>query len=946
LPRKTDFAIMLFLLVFFMGMLTLALKAQPAKAQVQPQFDGPLIWTGVTETTVTLQWPRSGFYFFTGYNLFESSTGVNGPYTQIFWTGDEGVTSFPAIGLSSNTNYWFYVEEHASFSQYGRSNTLQVTTASNPWLWVASSDNTSATLAWIDYNTYSPSEPFVSYILQVSTSGPSGPWSTCASITYASQNNFTQMGLSATTGYWFQLYDVVGQYGNTFLSYSNTVVVPPRSFSVSISPSSVTMDLGQSQLFNSTVYGGTPPYSYQWGWYEPGPAGPANIPPANITWSQISSLASISSGANSTWAFTPSYVSTFVVYVDVTDNAGFQSGNAATVIVNPVPSVAISPSSLVMDTGQSQLVTSNVTGGTPPYSYVWYVGDQEINFHNTPLTINAFGRIGDGPNPFASPGSYTVCLNVTDSADANTISNNASITINPAPSVSISPTGATMTVGQFQTFNSTVSYGISPYTCQWFLNGTAVATSPTWTFAPTTAGFYTVYVNVTDAASAVAMSNIATVTVRAPALVQYTIGTSPLGLSVVMDGVTYGSPQTFTWNAGSVHTLNVNSPQGSYVFANWSDGLAQSHQVTVGTLNTTITAYFNQPVQYTIATNPSGLSINVDGTPYVSPQTFTWNVGSVHTLGVNSPQSGYVFANWSDGLAQSHQIAVGVVNTTVTAYFNQQTQYTIVTSPSGLSVTVDSVTFTSPQTFTWNVGSIHTLSVASPQGSYVFANWSDGGAQSHQITTGSSNTTITANFNQQPLVHDIAVTNVTTSKTGCTPMPTVGQNFTETVNVTVADTGNYTESTVNVTVYATQTAYYNTTTQSWTAIPLILQTPVTINFATVSLNVGQNTTLTFKWNITGFAYGNYTISATAGPVQGETNTGDNTFTNCNILVTIQGDINGDGKVSLVDLVLLASAYGSHPGDAKWNPNADINGNGVIDLTDLVTMAKYYEQTVL
>jgi hypothetical protein len=59
---------------------------------------------------------------------------------------------------------------------------------------------------------------------------------------------------------------------------------------------------------------------------------------------------------------------------------------------------------------------------------------------------------------------------------------------------------------------------------------------------------------------------------------------------------------------------------------------------------------------------------------------------------------------------------------------------------------------------------------------------------------------------------------------------------------------------------------------------------------------------------------------------------------------IVGDVNGDGKVSLADLTLLAQAYGSKPGDANWNPLADIAPPyGIIGLTDLVTMAMHYGQ---
>jgi outer membrane protein assembly factor BamB len=60
-------------------------------------------------------------------------------------------------------------------------------------------------------------------------------------------------------------------------------------------------------------------------------------------------------------------------------------------------------------------------------------------------------------------------------------------------------------------------------------------------------------------------------------------------------------------------------------------------------------------------------------------------------------------------------------------------------------------------------------------------------------------------------------------------------------------------------------------------------------------------------------------------------------------ITIPGDLNGDGKVNLADLVIFAKAYGSKLGDANWNPNADILGHGKVDLADLVTLANHYGQ---
>jgi hypothetical protein len=60
-----------------------------------------------------------------------------------------------------------------------------------------------------------------------------------------------------------------------------------------------------------------------------------------------------------------------------------------------------------------------------------------------------------------------------------------------------------------------------------------------------------------------------------------------------------------------------------------------------------------------------------------------------------------------------------------------------------------------------------------------------------------------------------------------------------------------------------------------------------------------------------------------------------------IQIKIAGDINVDGKTNLLDLVLLANAYGSKPGDPGWNPNADVNRDGSVNLPDLVLLAKNY-----
>lgn len=169
-------------------------------------------------------------------------------------------------------------------------------------------------------------------------------------------------------------------------------------------------------------------------------------------------------------------------------------------------------------------------------------------------------------------------------------------------------------------------------------------------------------------------------------------------------------------------------------------------------------------------------------------------------------------------------------------------------------------------------------------------------------------------------VHDINVTNVTTSKDGCTPMPTLCQRYTANVTVTILNEGTFTE---NVTV----TAYANTT---------IIGTKTFNNLAP-----STQTTLTLTWNATGFAKGNYTVSATVTQVPGENDLGDNSFTDGIVAIVHDGDVDGNGKVDLSDVLAVAIAYGSLPGFPLWNPNLDIDGNGKVDLTDYLETAINY-----
>jgi len=116
----------------------------------------------------------------------------------------------------------------------------------------------------------------------------------------------------------------------------------------------------------------------------------------------------------------------------------------------------------------------------------------------------------------------------------------------------------------------------------------------------------------------------------------------------------------------------------------------------------------------------------------------------------------------------------------------------------------------------------------------------------------------------------------------------------------------------------------------------------------IMLNYNQTTTITFAWDTTGFAKGNYTISAYAWPVLGETNTADNSLINSWVIVAMIGDITGpngwpDGKVDMKDVDSVARLFGTYKGHLNYNPNCDINCDGVIDIYDIAWIARNFSK---
>jgi hypothetical protein len=87
------------------------------------------------------------------------------------------------------------------------------------------------------------------------------------------------------------------------------------------------------------------------------------------------------------------------------------------------------------------------------------------------------------------------------------------------------------------------------------------------------------------------------------------------------------------------------------------------------------------------------------------------------------------------------------------------------------------------------------------------------------------------------------------------------------------------------------------------------------------------------------------LEAAKGNLTGTAHIGFLTDTPVVLKMRYLNDLNHDGTVNILDIFIVAKAFGSKPGDENWNVVADLNKDNVINILDVFAVANGYGKTV-
>jgi PKD repeat protein len=262
-------------------------------------------------------------------------------------------------------------------------------------------------------------------------------------------------------------------FSGTDWSHVTTTMAPPVSWGAGLA-----YDAPESEV---VLFGGTPAAEYQTWTYHAG------------TWTEYDPTPNPGQAiglTEMTYDYADQYVLLFA------DSPGAVNSTWALTIASGLPPPALEvTASATPQTGTVPLqttFTSDVSGGTPPYTITWSFGD------STPDDTGSPGVAGNTTHTYQSVGSFDAVLTVVDSVDAM-VTKDWTITVSSAPlTLKIGASPTISIVNGPVSFTSTPSGGTPPYTYAWTFGDGGTASTRNATHGYASVGKFTAELVVHD----------------------------------------------------------------------------------------------------------------------------------------------------------------------------------------------------------------------------------------------------------------------------------------------------------------------------------------------------------------------------------------------------------------------------------------------------------------
>jgi len=320
---------------------------------------------------------------------------------------------------------------------------------------------------------------------------------------------------------------VCQEYGDFCVFGTATVTVTTKVTGVTISPTSATIYMGETKTFTATL---TPPTASN----------------KNVTWSSSNTnVATVDQNGK----VTPKANGTTTITVRTND--GNYTASAQVTVKTKVTGITVSPTSATINMGETKTFTATISPSTASNKTVnWTSSNTNV------ATVDSNGKVTPKAN-----GTTTI---TATSAENSSIKASATVTVQTkVTGVTISPTSATINMGETKTFTATISPSTaSNKNVNWTSSNTNVATvDSTGKVTPKANGTTTIKVTTADgsktaSASVTVRTNATGVTLNKTSTIIEVGKTETLSATVTPSTT---SDKTITWSSANTSVATVDS---------------------------------------------------------------------------------------------------------------------------------------------------------------------------------------------------------------------------------------------------------------------------------------------------------------------------------------------------------------------------------------------------